>query len=57
LLSTLSFDNAVTVGYKPENVYLKRTFTALIVHHLRRTGMPQGGRSGNRDEPIQNHFV
>jgi hypothetical protein len=37
LLPTLPYGNAVTVGYKPESVYLERTSTALIAHHFRRT--------------------
>ena len=37
LLSTPPRGGAVTVGYRPESAYLKRTRTALTLHTLRRT--------------------
>ena len=37
VLPTSSRDDAVPVGYKPESVYLKRTFTFLTKHTYRRT--------------------
>lgn len=42
LLSTSSHDDAVTYCYRPENVYLKRTYTSLTTHACRRTSMPVG---------------
>jgi hypothetical protein len=44
LLSTLPYENAVTVGFKPESVCLGRTSTALIAHHFRRTHSRECGK-------------
>jgi hypothetical protein len=61
LLSTLPFDNAVTVGYKPENVYLERTSTALIVYHFRRTSGDAPRRpfakQGVLCDPVGRHYT
>jgi hypothetical protein len=37
LLPTSSLEDAVTFGYRPESVYLKRTYTSLAKHTYRRT--------------------
>jgi hypothetical protein len=47
LLSTPPHDDAVTVGYRPEKVYLERTCTSLIKYAHRRTG-PDATASGWR---------
>ncbi len=44
LLSTPSREDAVTFGYRPECVYLKRTSTSLAKHAYRRTGPPAARR-------------
>ena len=38
MLSTPPHGDAVSVGYKPENVCLKRTYTFLTKHTYKRTG-------------------
>jgi hypothetical protein len=38
MLPTPPHGDAVSVGYKPENVYLKRTYTFLTKHTCKRTG-------------------
>jgi hypothetical protein len=38
MLSTPPCGDAVSVGYKPENVCLKRTYTFLTKHTYKRTG-------------------
>jgi hypothetical protein len=38
LFSTPPHGDAVTVGYKPESVYLRRTCTSLTWHTHRHTG-------------------
>ena len=37
MLPTLPRGNAVSVGYRPENVYLRRTSTSLFKHTCKRT--------------------
>jgi len=51
LFSTPPHGDAVTVGYKPESVYLRRTFTSLTWHTHRHTGpdnLLSGWRSHTR---------
>jgi hypothetical protein len=50
LLSTPPRGDAVTVGYRPEKVYLERTCTSLIKYAHRRTRT--GLRAGHFGGPI-----
>ena len=48
MLPTPPRGDAVSDGYKPESVYLKRTYTFLTKHTYKRTGWHQFGAGPGR---------